>query len=706
MNNTITESVTNTPSKSNNNKSFQVLNKRKINYANIPVQCETAIIRNELYKEANLEFNSTNNFIRNISDKEIEILKDYCLKTPFRILRCDKNVGSILISKENEDILANEILSDSMNYKELESDKTDEIVNQINNEIKILYDNKNIDKKWFNKLTFKENEEYKCGNLKIMPKIHKKEFGVRQIISSIDHPTSKLCAFVDMLINPYIKSIGHILKDSQQLLQEMDNMISQEKLYLYSCDFESLYNKIRPDHAIDLIAMHLHNKTDILRKNKIEITAIRKILHLIFTCNIFKYKNKHFLQLIGIPMGCIAGPVIANIYIYILEIDWLNLNPEIIYYRFIDDIFMAFHTLIDLENFKSIFLYLNLNIEQKDKINFLDLTIEYSQNLQKLQFSLYVKPTNTAGYLLPNSNHPQHIFPNIVHSLVTRIRKICSKDEDFKFHSSNLMMQLVKRNYNWKMIKAKIEQIGKINRTDLLPYKEKDDKKNNMKLFIEYESAQSKLNNCIYKTYDKVSKNFPFLEKKELMIVNNIKFNIGSLFINNFKYKENIKYHFKKCDKINCKICKFSQPFHYFNCNNLTIPFRSNSNCESIGFIYIIYCLKCKHFYIGESGRKVKDRLDEHLKNIINFKKDLNNSLINLDKCSETAIHFNLSGHDIKKDFRFCIFENNVNNKEIRRSIETDLMHLFKNTNNIIINSINKQPSLFNIKYFTFQNDF
>ena len=167
-------------------------------------------------------------------------MKDYCLKTPFRILRCDKNVGSILISKENEDILANEILSDSMNYKELESDKTDEIVNQINNEIKILYDNKNIDKKWFNKLTFKDNEDYKCGNLKIMPKIHKKEFGVRQIISSIDHPTSKLCAFFDMLINPYIKSIGHILKDSQQLLQEMDNKISQEKLYLYSCDFESL----------------------------------------------------------------------------------------------------------------------------------------------------------------------------------------------------------------------------------------------------------------------------------------------------------------------------------------------------------------------------------------------------------------------------------------------------------------------------------
>ena len=77
-----------------------------------------------------------------------------------------------------------------------------------------------------------------------------------------------------------------------------------------------------------------------------------------------------------------------------------------------------------------------------------------------------------------------------------------------------------------------------------------------MKLFIEYESAQSKLNNCIYKTYDKVSKNFPFLEKKELMIVNNIKFNIGSLFVNNFKYKENIKYHFKKCGSKNSRPSK------------------------------------------------------------------------------------------------------------------------------------------------------
>jgi len=69
-----------------------------------------------------------------------------------------------------------------------------------------------------------------------MPKIHIPKFGVRQIISSVNHPTSKLCAFFDMMIKPYIKSIKHILKDSQQLLQETNHLVFEDKLYLYSCE--------------------------------------------------------------------------------------------------------------------------------------------------------------------------------------------------------------------------------------------------------------------------------------------------------------------------------------------------------------------------------------------------------------------------------------------------------------------------------------
>lgn len=246
-----------------------------------------------------------------------------------------------------------------------------------------------------------------------MPKIHKKEFVIRQIISSINHPTSKLCEAADIILNPFIQSIKHILRDSQQLLQETEEIRRIVKLFLYSCDFESLYTNIRPDLIVDF----LQYETDLLKRFKISARAVKTILKLIFTCNVFKFKNNFYLQLIGIPMGIKAGPVIANLYIYILEKKWLNMNPDIIYYRFIDDIFVATDKRLDLDLFKAEFLYLKLNIENEETVVFLDLEIKFHDLLGKFHFSLYIKPTNTRGYLLPYSNHPKHIFNNIVLSL-------------------------------------------------------------------------------------------------------------------------------------------------------------------------------------------------------------------------------------------------------------------------------------------------
>jgi len=111
-------------------------------------------------------------------------------------------------------------------------------------------------------------------------------------------------------------------------------------------------------------------------------------------------------------------------------------------------------------------------------------------------------------------------------------------------------------------------------------------------------------------------------------------------------------------------------------------------------------------YYIGESSRRVKDRISEHLRNIKSFNKDIIKSLINIDKKSEVAIHFNKTGHIIDYDFKFFVFEAGVSNNEIRKSIETDLINLFNRCNVSILNAPFKQPGLHNIKYFTFQDEF
>ena len=37
-------------------------------------------------------------------------------------------------------------------------------------------------------------------------------------------------------------------------------------------------------------------------------------------------------------MGCICGPSVANLYLYMLEKKWLYLNRPLVFKRFIDDI--------------------------------------------------------------------------------------------------------------------------------------------------------------------------------------------------------------------------------------------------------------------------------------------------------------------------------------------------------------------------------
>ena len=58
--------------------------------------------------------------------------------------------------------------------------------------------------------------------------------------------------------------------------------------------------------------------------------------------------------------------------------------------------------------------------------------------------------------------------------------------------------------------------------------------------------------------------------------------------------------------------------------------------CTSANAIYCIACTLCKKFYIGETGRRLGDRLREHLRDV--EKDDKNAS-------KPVASHFNLPNH-------------------------------------------------------------
>jgi hypothetical protein len=311
----------------------------------------------------------------------------------------------------------------------------------------------------------------KAGKFRALAKLHKSKFGIRPIVNCRDHPTSKISQFIDLILQPIIKTTETYIQDSQNLIQKVyDKTFDTGEMYLYSCDFESLYTNIKKEDATYLICDFMRDKLD---PKIIDVAGLYHLLNMVFEYNIFKYKDKYYIQIIGVAMGCIAGPSIAVIFVYILESKWLVIHRPLLYFRFIDDILYGDREPIDEDSFKNTFLNLKLNINTGNVVNFLDLNIKIDRVVRKLKFDLYTKPTNTYGYLLSSSNHPTFIFTNIPKSIFIRIKRICTDYVNYLYHCRTLIKMLTARGYSFNQLKSIAYGTGRQDRNTLIPYKNK-----------------------------------------------------------------------------------------------------------------------------------------------------------------------------------------------------------------------------------------
>jgi len=639
---------------------------------NIPLQHETLMLKRFMFESlANVSFNNQ----QNLSKKEIELLYDFISEKPFIIVSCDKNVGFAILEKSLYINLANEHLnSNNRLYKKLTDNPLKITKKKIDCSLLNLNNHNHISDKLFK---FLKMSKVKLGKFKIMPKIHKPKFGIRPIVASIKHPTSMLSLLIDLILQEFIVDNETCLKDSQNLIQNCIGIFLDKDTELYSCDFESLYTNINSEHAINLITEFLSKK---FKSINIDIIAINTILKLILSNNIFEFDNEYYIQLDGVAMGCKCGPSLANIYLYILEINWLNTIRPIIYYRFIDDIFIAFKGKLDVNSLKDLFGNLKLNIVNNKSVIFLDLVLSINDITNKLDFSLYIKETNTFQYVPSNSNHPNYIFRNIPFNLFLRIKRICSSFIDFLYHSRNLFVNLLKRGYDYKSLKKSFLIVAKIDRDSLIKYKNKENKKelNVLRLNMTFDHNYLSLKADTLYNFYLIKNYYTWLNKFKLAFSNTIMPNMKKIFIDNFDMKKFNKNFFTfKCNFTHCQVCPYILSVSHLYLNNFILPLKNNCCCINKKVVYIIKCMKCNCFYIGETGEYAYVRINQHIKSIVNFQPYKNNTFL------PVAEHFRLKGHILFNHFRFCIFNKNLE-KSKRLSTEIDIINIFRQFTNTL----------------------
>ena len=618
-------------------------------------------------------------------------IKNFVRTKPFSVIQCDKNIGSAIVSNDLLKKLCNDHLMDDKIYMRLKNNPLNCTVDKI----KTILTN-SINEGLLNidiKLLLTQN--CKLGKFRILCKLHKTKFGIRPIINSKQHPTSKLCKLIDLIIKPILSKTPTYLKDSQHLLQMCNKLeITSNNVFLYSMDFESLYTNLDKFNVCKKLTEFVAPYLDY---NYIKPEAFYNILMVVFENNVFIYDTNYYVQSNGLAMGCICGPSVASLYVFILEKHWLSINKPLFYGRFIDDICLISDESLDEEVFQKQFLNLKLSIVTESSINFLDLVISFDKVTKKLNFSLFIKPTNTFSYLLVNSNHPEFVFKNIPKALFIRVKRICTSYTDYLFYTRKLILQLVERGYDFDILCALQRTLGNIPRDNLLSYKKKDNFLKNHNQFIffgsEFNRSFNNKNNIFDKSLVQTKNSINWLENYKFKFYFLISPNLFSIFIHN-KRLENNTCHTKKCLAINCSTCSYINSNSYiFLKNGFIIPIKDNCNCASTNVIYIIRCLFCDVFYVGQTKRSASARLKEHIKDIKKFV-----PFINLT--SEVGFHFNLRNHNYKNHLQFYIFKKDVLNLEDRLSIETDIIHLIKENNPPIINQI--IPSKSKIGFLSF----
>ena len=103
----------------------------------------------------------------------------------------------------------------------------------------------------------------------------------------------------------------------------------------------------------------------------------------------------------------------------------------------------------------------------KESIKFLN-TLVYIHSKNRLQTTLYKKPTDCQNYLHTKSAHLFSLKKCLPYSQALRIKRICSTFEEYWKHSQDLIKRFVEKGYKNSTVRKQIERVDHLNISLLL----------------------------------------------------------------------------------------------------------------------------------------------------------------------------------------------------------------------------------------------
>ena len=174
----------------------------------------------------------------------------------------------------------------------------------------------------------------------LLPRIHERTSNVpgRPVISNNGTATENISAFLDFHLKNIVSIIPHILEDTRDSLQRL-NQIGDipENALLVSFDVIGLYPHIPHNQVVEIMRRFLDKRED----QSVTSESLCKLANIVLKHNYFELEKDLYHQILGTTIGTKFAPHYANIFMAGLEEEVFEKShsQSYLWLRYLDDIF-------------------------------------------------------------------------------------------------------------------------------------------------------------------------------------------------------------------------------------------------------------------------------------------------------------------------------------------------------------------------------
>ena len=433
---------------------------------------------------------------------------------------------------------------------------------------------------------------------------------------------------LDIILQPYVGQTRSYIKDTSDFLEKISSIELEEDDWLFTMDVTSLYTNIPHDEGIECIRNLLNSK----RQNKLPRNHnLIKMLELVLKLNNFTFNSENYLQVNGTAMGTRVAPTYANLFMDSIERKYIYTYSKkpIVWFRFIDDVWGIFRgTELELKEFADYCNTFHNSIKftmeySRKSVTFLDVSTY--RNKDRINSTLYVKPTDTHSYLDYGSCHPQSTKSSIPFSQFLRIRRNCTEWTEFLRHSIKLFYHFSLRGYPPTLTSTALWRVNRISQTEALRNSgEKRETQENLFCIIEYNPTNPEIKKWLGELWPILYRSSGTRKLIDMNIIYGFRKpkSLQDILVHTNIYgNSRCKKKPPKCNRKNCRHCPRIDKSGTVKSNSTGREYHSlvNVTCNSSNLIYMIECTICGIQYVGQTKNKILSRINQHYSSIKNL---------------------------------------------------------------------------------------